>query len=500
MNWLRFTRIPGNARATIAAINEGNASLSATVWRVTPLGMALAAFLKRIRDLVLTARGGSIQTAINLAHLKKQVDLSAQRAGQQKADAQALAEASQRVSERSTTVARHTADIENLTRRNLDSAGESMSELAQVHQRMAQIEGTVSAFADTVRHLAEGAKAIENVGTVIQAIAMQTNLLALNAAIEAARAGESGRGFAVVAKEVRGLAERVNVETREISQRSAHMIQLVDSTILGTQEIKTTVTRSVQEVGGTVQRFESFMTDFHEMASRVQHILGSVNELVTINQDMNGRIQAVAGSAHQVSDLMSDATGRVDELRSNTEQIQGALAEFRTGRTPFDTLAEATARLRDEVTRTLAGFARQGCNIFDQSYQQIANANPPRFRTGYDEQVEPALQALYDRVLGQLDGCVYALAVDTQGYAPAHNQRFSKPPTGVYEQDLAGARHKRIFDDPVGRKLAQNTAPFLFQTYLRDTGEVIKDLSMPIMIDGRHWGAVRVGFESSRLR
>jgi len=51
----------------------------------------------------------------------------------------------------------------------------------------------------------------------------------------------------------------------------------------------------------------------------------------------------------------------------------------------------------------------------------------------------------------------------------------------------------------VGKKLASNTLPFLFQTYLRDTGEVINDLSMPIFVQGRHWGAVRVGLDSTRL-
>ncbi|MFY7907399.1 MAG: hypothetical protein ACOVO0_14795, partial [Burkholderiaceae bacterium] len=72
---------------------------------------ALSAFLKRMRSLVVTARGGSIQTAINLAHLKKHVDLCANRAAQQKTDAQALSDAAQRVSELSTTVARNTSEI-----------------------------------------------------------------------------------------------------------------------------------------------------------------------------------------------------------------------------------------------------------------------------------------------------------------------------------------------------------------------------------------------------
>ena len=48
-------------------------------------------------------------------------------------------------------------------------------------------------------------------------------------------------------------------------------------------------------------------------------------------------------------------------------------------------------------------------------------------------------------------------------------------------------------------ELAANRKPILFQTYLRDTGEVINDLSMPLEIGGRHWGAVRVGFDSARL-
>ncbi|MBT9597921.1 MAG: chemotaxis protein, partial [Vitreoscilla sp.] len=499
MTWTRFLRIPGTAHAALASINDGSAALDAGVIRITRLGRALAGFLRRIRALVLTARGGSIRTAINVAHLKKHVDISAAQASRQREDAQTLAAAAARVTQLSGTVQASARGMAQMSSRNLASAGTSMDELHRVRQRMAQMEATVAAFSGTVTQLAEGAKAIEQIGSVIQGIAMQTNLLALNAAIEAARAGEAGRGFSVVANEVRGLAGRVNAETREISEHSAAMLRLVDSTIAGTQTISEGVSSSAAEVGSTSQRFEAFMRDFREMATTVEQIVGSIDELSGVNREMNQRIEAVSAAAGEVNQLMSHAAERVDELRSSTEEIQGSLAEFRTGGTVFDTLVEATTALRHGTAQRLKRFAGRGVDIFDQQYRQIPNSNPPRFQTGYDEAVEAELRALYDEVLGSLEGCVYALAVDTQGYAPAHNTIFSEPPNGSYDHDLARSRHKRIFDDPVGKKLAANTRPFLFQSYLRDTGEVINDLSMPVVVDGRHWGAVRVGFESSRL-
>ena len=60
---------------------------------------------------------------------------------------------------------------------------------------------------------------------------------------------------------------------------------------------------------------------------------------------------------------------------------------------------------------------------------------------------------------------------------------------------MLNSRDKRIFDDPTGKRSAQNTNPFLLQTYARDTGEVLSDLSLPIFINERHWGAVRLGFD-----
>ncbi len=91
---------------------------------------------------------------------------------------------------------------------------------------------------------------------------------------------------------------------------------------------------------------------------------------------------------------------------------------------------------------------------------------------------------------------VYAGAVDRRGYFPTHNRRFSQPLTGDFDKDMVGNRTKRIFDDPVGKRCGAHEMEYLVQTYRRDTGEVMHDVSAPIYIQGRHWGGFRIGFRA----
>ena len=39
-----------------------------------------------------------------------------------------------------------------------------------------------------------------------------------------------------------------------------------------------------------------------------------------------------------------------------------------------------------------------------------------------------------------------------------------------------------------------DTKDFLLQVYARDTGEIMRELARPVMVDGRHWGAMRFAF------
>jgi methyl-accepting chemotaxis protein len=137
--------------------------------------------------------------------------------------------------------------------------------------------------------------------------------------------------------------------------------------------------------------------------------------------------------------------------------------------------------------------------VFDTNYRPISGTDPPKYHTAYDDFTDDNVLGIEDAYLDDQD-VIYVVAVDVNGYLPTHNTRYSASLTGDYETDLVGNRTKRIFDDPVGLAAAQNTETILHQVYHRDTGEVLWDISAPVRVNGKHWGAARVGFSLDRVR
>jgi len=126
--------------------------------------------------------------------------------------------------------------------------------------------------------------------------------------------------------------------------------------------------------------------------------------------------------------------------------------------------------------------------VFDKNYQLIPGTSPAKYHTQYDSYTDENIRQLEDAFLKD-KVIVYAVLVDSNGYLPTHNTKFSQTGKG---RNLD--RSKRIFDDPVGFAAARNTKPYLFQQYNRDTGEIMWDISSPVYVNGKHWGAFRIGF------
>jgi methyl-accepting chemotaxis protein len=92
---------------------------------------------------------------------------------------------------------------------------------------------------------------------------------------------------------------------------------------------------------------------------------------------------------------------------------------------------------------------------------------------------------------------VFCAAVDRNGYLPVHNRIYSEPQGKDPVWNNAHSRNRRIFDDMTGLMAGRNTAEALSQTYPRDYGggrmELMKDISAPIRVNGKHWGGLRIG-------
>jgi len=140
--------------------------------------------------------------------------------------------------------------------------------------------------------------------------------------------------------------------------------------------------------------------------------------------------------------------------------------------------------------------------IFDENYQLItegalAGSKIPKYHTSYDRFLDQWIQDIEDTFL--LDNMVvYAVLIDRNGYLPTHNRRYSKSLSGNPELDRVNNRTKRIFDDPVAIAAARHGADapdtVFKQVSYRDTGTPIWDISAPVFIKGKHWGAFRIGF------
>ena len=137
----------------------------------------------------------------------------------------------------------------------------------------------------------------------------------------------------------------------------------------------------------------------------------------------------------------------------------------------------------------------------DENYREIPGTDPKQYLSEYIDFTDRVLPPIQDPVQKSDPRIAFCVAWARSGYLPTHNPNYSHPqgPDPVWNN--ANCRNRRLFNDRNVQKIAANTKPFLLQTYRRDMGGgnfvLMKDLSSPIFIRGRHWGAFRMGFRLS---
>ena len=369
-----------------------------------------------------------------------------------------------------------------------------------------QIARSVEDSAKVISALGERSEAISGIVKVIREIADQTNLLALNAAIEAARAGEQGRGFAVVADEVRKLAERTSSATSEIGTMIAAIQAETRSAIASIDagssqahagaELAQKAAGSLQQINDgarqTMEKVDAIAAAINAHSREADQIVGHVRQIM----DMVGRNSA---GARETLDEATSLSGLAVNLKEISRVFKlGAAGEqaMLVHKKMPDIVRDGARQMGMLLEQAVAGGQISEADLFDDAYKPLANTRPQKYSTRFDSLTDRIFPLLQERLLDVNQEAVYAIGTDRNGYVPTHNKRFSQPLTGDYEKDFVGNRSKRVFDDPVGKQCGKHEMPFLIQTYRRDTGEIMHDISAPVYVNGRHWGGFRIGYRA----
>ena len=425
---------------------------------------------------------------------------------QQNAAAESAAVACSEMAEGMNNAADH---AEEASRIALAACEHSSRGAGIVHDAAAEIEriaSSVEQSAQVVAALGERSAQISGIVKVIHDIADQTNLLALNAAIEAARAGEQGRGFAVVADEVRKLAERTTAATSEISS-------VIDAIQSETSHAISTIKAGSLQAASGAQLANQAADALARINAGAQETLDKVSSIARSMQEQSHKTTTIA---EHVSSIMGLAdrnaqcsrntlaeAAQLDYLAMNLQEV-GAI--FKLG-----AAGEQALKLHERMPGVVQGIAAAVSqafsdavdrgqikleDLFDAKYLPIANTKPQKFHTRFDAFCDKILPAIQEPVLDGNKEVAYSIACDRSGYVPTHNHRFCQALTGDEKKDFVGNRTKRIFGDPVGKRCGDHELPFLLQTYRRDTGEIMHDISAPVCVKGRHWGGVRIGYRT----
>jgi methyl-accepting chemotaxis protein len=374
------------------------------------------------------------------------------------------------------------------------------AEVDQGLQRISSARNAAQSASAVMTSLQEKSHRIEGFTQAISEISARTNLLALNAAIEAARAGEHGRGFAVVAGEVRQLAHR----TKEASDEISLMIREINEQAEKAADGMMSLASVVAEAAGNVETVHEFLRNIERGAGVSEDEIGQIarasREHVDTTRLIAEAITQIRDSMLSTDSELPRAAGSAMALAERAEAIAAALADSGV-ETPHDAIRLAAQNAALEVGKLFSEAIASGRigreALFDRQYKPIPATNPPKFKTKFDAFTDRVLPDLQEKLLLEMPQLAYVGAVDDHGYFPTHNKKFCQPLTGDYAVDIVNNRTKRLFDDRTGARCGSNTKPFLLQTYKRDTGEVMHDLSAPIYVDGKHWGGFRVGYRSS---
>jgi methyl-accepting chemotaxis protein len=392
-------------------------------------------------------------------------------------------------------------DVQRSAGAALGDAEASLAVVRDATRRMTTVAQWVGEVSQRMAEVEETLRAVRSANAEIAGIAAHINILAINAKIEAARAGDAGRGFAVVAEAINELSRKTAKAAEGVAVSVVRLTQWCDGLAGEAAEVRTGAERLVdgaQENDAAVARIAEGVRSAQTGTLRIAEATARTDaELTAFRPAFDG----IAAGLEATAAAVAQARDRVDGMIDRSERmLQGTVAIGGTsGDATFILRVQADAAKLSAALEAAVDEARITlADLFSTDYRQVPGSNPAQVLTPFTKLTDALFPPVQEAALALDPRVVFCAGVDRNGYLPTHNRKFSAPQGDDPVWNAANCRNRRIFDDRVGLKAGRSTAPFLLQVYRRDMGggefKMMKDLSAPIRVKGRHWGGLRLAY------
>jgi methyl-accepting chemotaxis protein len=360
----------GRVKSTAASVAEASKQLSNASEQTARATQQIASTIQQIARGAAEQATSLQETTNGVEQLSCAIDQIAKGAQEQARDVEGASATIKKVSVAIDNVSMNAKAGDEEWGSTAASAAEGARKAHETVVGMNKIKKAIEVVSVKVSDLGERSEEIGKIVATIDDIAAQTNLLALNAAIEAARAGEQGRGFAVVADEVRKLAERSSVATKEIAELvggiQTRVREAVGAMHEGGKDIEMgyklaadagvalddilgrsgKVGRQVEQISRATRELQQLSAGMVEAIDRINRIVeqnaAATEEMMASSGAVSKAVESTAGVAEENSAASEEVSASVEEMSAHVEEVLAA--------------AQSLTDTADELERSMAIF------------------------------------------------------------------------------------------------------------------------------------------------